>query len=215
MSKKIREYVGADITVRYDAKKCIHFAECVKRLPKVFDPRAKPWVSPDRGEAAQVAEAVTSCPTGALTFERLDGGDEEPMPSSNTAVVTRDGPVLITGDIRVHLDGLDEPMTEKRIALCRCWASENKPFCDGRHSKAGFVDPGVIPSRPSQPGDNTGPLNVRLGPNGPVLFEGPLDVLSDDRNEKVTGQKGALCRCGQSATKPFCDGSHRTAGFEA
>ena len=51
----------------------------------------------------------------------------------------KNGPLLIKGDIDV-LDSNGEPMTPPRpsIALCRCGQSNNKPFCDGTHGKAGF-----------------------------------------------------------------------------
>lgn len=51
--------------------------------------------------------------------------------------------------------------------------------------------------------------------NGPVLVQGPAQVV--DAEGKAGEQKDtvALCRCGHSGTKPFCDGTHRKIGFEA
>ena len=45
MSGKIREYSSDGITVTYDAKRCIHAAECVHGVPEVFDPERKPWIN--------------------------------------------------------------------------------------------------------------------------------------------------------------------------
>jgi CDGSH-type Zn-finger protein len=54
-------------------------------------------------------------------------------------------------------------------------------------------------------------------PNGPYLVDGPLAIK--DPTGKVTeipeGKKAALCRCGASTTKPFCDGTHSKIGFAA
>jgi len=52
--------------------------------------------------------------------------------------------------------------------------------------------------------------------NGPLLVKGPIQLL-DAQGKPMTVQEGqpiALCRCGHSATKPFCDGSHQRAGFQ-
>ncbi len=52
--------------------------------------------------------------------------------------------------------------------------------------------------------------------NGPYLVKGPMKILDAEGNEFRAAQKTvALCRCGGSATKPFCDGTHSKAGFRA
>jgi CDGSH-type Zn-finger protein len=52
------------------------------------------------------------------------------------------GPILVTGDFRLTLpDGKEIPVEGPTIALCRCGASEKKPFCDGSHKKVGFQAP--------------------------------------------------------------------------
>jgi CDGSH-type Zn-finger protein len=57
-------------------------------------------------------------------------------------------------------------------------------------------------------------IKVRL--NGPYRVEGPVKVIDVDGNEfELPGEVIALCRCGHSKKKPFCDRSHREAGFEA
>ena len=59
---------------------------------------------------------------------------------------------------------------------------------------------------------------IRVRDSGPFLIEGPVTVLDADGNEfpiDKTKPAIALCRCGASAKKPFCDGSHKTCGFQA
>jgi len=52
--------------------------------------------------------------------------------------------------------------------------------------------------------------------NGPYLVRGPISIRDADGNEyPVPGDRVALCRCGASTTKPFCDGTHSKIGFEA
>ena len=54
--------------------------------------------------------------------------------------VTKNGPYLVSGPIElVDADGNTQTAEKDMIALCRCGASENKPFCDGTHSKIGFA----------------------------------------------------------------------------
>ncbi|HEU6445443.1 MAG TPA: (4Fe-4S)-binding protein [Gaiellaceae bacterium] len=57
-------------------------------------------------------------------------------------------------------------------------------------------------------------VEVTPDPNGPLLVRGPLRVVRADGSvEEVT--RAAFCRCGHSANKPFCDGTHREVGFRA
>ncbi len=59
---------------------------------------------------------------------------------------------------------------------------------------------------------------IRCRENGPLLVQGPVQII-DHQGNAFTVPPGkdliALCRCGQSKNKPFCDGSHRTCGFQA
>ena len=57
---------------------------------------------------------------------------------------------------------------------------------------------------------------IRLRPHGPLVIEGPFRLIDSRGAEFVlpTNKPAvALCRCGQSASKPFCDGSHNSCGF--
>lgn len=52
--------------------------------------------------------------------------------------------------------------------------------------------------------------------NGPYLIRGPFTMVDQDGNEiEVRRRVVALCRCGRSQTRPFCDGTHKTIGFRA
>ena len=61
-------------------------------------------------------------------------------------------------------------------------------------------------------------VEIKVRENGPYKVTGPVTLIDADGNEYDLGEKGeiiALCRCGGSTTKPFCDGTHSKAGFEA
>jgi CDGSH-type Zn-finger protein len=56
---------------------------------------------------------------------------------------------------------------------------------------------------------------MRVKPNGSIRVTGEVDFLDADGNVLETKTDFSLCRCGHSKEKPFCDGSHKAAGFEA
>ncbi len=60
-------------------------------------------------------------------------------------------------------------------------------------------------------------VTIKARANGPYKIEGPVRVIDAVGNEFVLpeGSAIALCRCGHSRTKPFCDASHKQAGFVA
>ena len=135
---RTREYEGNGIVVAYELRRCIHAAECVKGLPAVFDPDRRPWIQAAEADADAVAEVVRRCPTGALTYRRTDGAPQEAPPEAAVEAVP-DGPLHVRGavELRDHEGALC--WTGMRAALCRCGASNNKPFCDNSHRKVGFT----------------------------------------------------------------------------
>jgi CDGSH-type Zn-finger protein len=61
-------------------------------------------------------------------------------------------------------------------------------------------------------------VEIKVRDNGPYKVTGPITLIDADGNEfelPDDGRPVALCRCGNSSTKPFCDKSHREAGFDA
>lgn len=61
-------------------------------------------------------------------------------------------------------------------------------------------------------------FTIRVRPDGPLVLQGPATIVDEHGNAFVPPSGKpliALCRCGHSAGKPFCDGSHKRAGFSA
>ncbi|MGH9505572.1 MAG: CDGSH iron-sulfur domain-containing protein [Terriglobales bacterium] len=58
------------------------------------------------------------------------------------------------------------------------------------------------------------PVRITIRRNGPLRIEGPFTLI-DSNGQEIAIHKPvvSLCRCGQSADKPFCDGTHKTCGF--
>jgi CDGSH iron-sulfur domain-containing protein 3 len=58
---------------------------------------------------------------------------------------------------------------------------------------------------------------IKIRDHGPYKVTGPVDIVDAEGNrfEVPADRPVALCRCGRSRTKPFCDASHRTSGFDA
>jgi CDGSH-type Zn-finger protein len=62
------------------------------------------------------------------------------------------------------------------------------------------------------------PILIRCREHGPLVIQGPVKITDHLGNEFPIApgkETVALCRCGQSKNKPFCDGSHRACGFQA
>jgi uncharacterized Fe-S cluster protein YjdI/CDGSH-type Zn-finger protein len=131
-----KAYTSPDITVFYDAKLCIHAAECVRGLPAVFDTSKKPWIDPNQATADEIAKVIHKCPSGALRYERSDGAQSETSDPASLAFV-KDGPIVIRGTIELKDQQENVVFQGTRVALCRCGMSKNKPFCDRSHL-AGF-----------------------------------------------------------------------------
>ena len=60
-------------------------------------------------------------------------------------------------------------------------------------------------------------VNIQIRDNGPYLLTGSITLADHEGNAIDLGGKEtiALCRCGTSANRPFCDGSHNKCGFES
>lgn len=216
MPPKIRTYTGEQIDVTYDAQRCIHAAECLRRLPTVFDTSKRPWVQPDQAPADQVAATVLACPSGALHYARKDGGAAEPISVHNTIRLVKNGPLYVRGDFTIVNSAGALVLQETRAALCRCGASANKPFCDNSHRTIGFQAPATVsePQTITETMDG-GNLCIETTRNGPLHITGNFTVLNDKDEAIFQGTEAWFCRCGASANKPFCDSTHNKNGFVA
>ena len=209
--KKV-DYPGEEVSVEWDGRLCIHVGECGRAQGELFVGGRQPWCQPGLVSVEEVVEVVERCPTGALTYRRAYGEGER-APERNTIVVSNNGPLYLRGDLEIDDVGDDMPGVRFRAALCRCGESKNKPFCDNSHEEAGFVDRGAVGERGDGCEEPVGPVKVQAMKDGPVVISGNVEMIAGSGRVAWRGTKTALCRCGASANKPFCDGSHRKVGF--
>jgi len=199
------------IDVGFSGKRCIHSRNCVLGDPHVFVPNAPgQWIHPHAASVEKIVAIAESCPSGAITYVRKDGGPQEQPPVVNTVRLRENGPLAVHAEIVLN----DE--TFYRATLCRCGASENKTFCDGSHGKAGFTATGeaALKDAPALEARN-GPLKVTPTTNGPLKLEGNVEIVTGTGHTIDRTQRTFLCRCGHSANKPFCDNTHKKIGFVA
>jgi uncharacterized Fe-S cluster protein YjdI len=70
----------------------------------------------------------------------------------------------------------------------------------------GHTDPAAAPAGET--------ISVEVLPNGPLMVKGTLKVRKPNGEEETCTNRTAFCRCGASANKPFCDGSHKKVDFQ-
>jgi uncharacterized Fe-S cluster protein YjdI len=157
-----RKYRNNEITVYWKPSACVHASFCYRELIEVFDPSRRPWVDLNESTTERIIEVVNMCPTEALAWKWNDeeknesiGSDQlnhirfrRPELLNDTDVskedepvnvkVMVDGPVIIKGDFTIDYDGITKQVNNSLVSLCRCGASDQMPFCDGRHRKIGY-----------------------------------------------------------------------------
>lgn len=134
-----KKYTNGEVTIVWKPNECIHSTICFKGLGEVFDPRKRPWITPEGATTDKIIEQVKKCPSGALSYYLNRDADDKVKVEAETIVETMpNGPLLVYGNVTIK--DKDGNLTQKNnvTAFCRCGASSNKPFCDGSHKKIGF-----------------------------------------------------------------------------
>ncbi len=207
---EIEEVAGKEMVIRFDGGRCIHARHCVLTHPDVFVPNVSgAWIHPDAASPEAITALAHDCPSGAITYERRDGGAGESAPLVNTLRLRENGPLAVNAPLSGAASGF-------RATLCRCGASKTKPYCDASHKASGFVASGEPAELTSEPlAARGGPLTVTALKNGPLQLDGNLEIVSGTGRTLNRVTQTYLCRCGASKTKPYCDGTHRKVGFTA
>ncbi|MGH8212137.1 MAG: CDGSH iron-sulfur domain-containing protein [Rhodanobacteraceae bacterium] len=212
MKSKVETVDGPQASIHFEAARCIHSRHCVLDRPDVFVPNVEgEWIHPERASAEEIAALALNCPSGAITCTRHDGKPDEAAPLVNTLSVRENGPLAVHADV-----SLPDGERALRATLCRCGASAHKPYCDGSHTAAGFSatgEPTVVDSKPLP--IRNGVLTVNPQPDGPLKLSGALELVSGTGRTLNRTTETWLCRCGASANKPYCDGSHKRIGFKS
>lgn len=212
MADKIQKYEGENIIVYFEGARCVHAARCVTGLPGVFKADCPgPWIEPDAADVEELAALIKTCPSGALRFERKDSGSSESAPAINSINIVTDGPLAVNGDLILN----SQQESSTRATLCRCGASKNKPYCDNSHIKIAFKDAGIPETGDLSLDLDSEPLGVATTKDGPLVIVGSVELRNTDNMAVNRAKSLALCRCGASNNKPYCDGSHVQIEFKA
>lgn len=175
-----------------------------------------PAVKAGTSGTAQKENLTTSAKALDRWFRERQKHDAAPrlLEIPNEALVTSAGPLNLTGNITlVHEDG--SVTYANHVNLCRCGSSQDKPMCSGKHLDAEFLHSGRIQEISDVPhSERPCKITISCIKNGPLTFRGRLR-LHNNLGQECVKQRGALCRCGHSANKPFCDGSHEKVGFRS
>jgi len=203
---------GERLELDFEGRRCIHSRFCVTWTPNVFLANVKgPWIHPDAVPVERVVEVAHACPSGAIRYRRLDGGAQEAAPPVNLASVREAGPYAFRAELQI--DGAPAGF---RATLCRCGASKNKPYCDGSHHEIGFTASGeTATGKTEMLAARDGVLAIDPQLNGPLRVRGNLEILSGTGRAVARTTSAYLCRCGGSANKPFCDGTHTKIAFKS
>ncbi len=172
--------------------------------------------SVDRQHTTQPEQLSTTAKALDRWFKERQKQDTQPrlLEIPNEALVTSGGPLRITGNLTI-VDEDGKVTYANHIDLCRCGKSRSKPTCDNQHIEAEFLHSGRMQEVSDAPSSDR-PTKITLSCNkdGPVTFRGRLR-LHNNIGQECTKVRGALCRCGHSTNKPFCDGSHERTGFRS
>ncbi len=203
---------GRDLTLIYEGKRCIHARFCVTGAPGVFLANVVgPWIHPDAVTVDSLVEIAHACPSGAIRYARKDDKPDEVAPLVNLLSIRESGPYAVRADM-----SLAGRTGQFRATLCRCGASKNKPYCDGSHHDAPFVATGEpATSHADMLPERGGELEIEPLLDGPLAVRGNLEITSGTGRVVARLTQAKLCRCGQSANKPFCDGTHVRVGFKS
>lgn len=97
----------------------------------------------------------------------------------------------------------------------RPWVKVDAATADEVEAAVALCPSGALRTRrvAAQPPSPAKSTEVRASANGPLLVSGSVRIRDAEGNLLFEGEKAALCRCGGSSNKPFCDGTHKTNGF--
>lgn len=64
-----KEYSNGELTIVWQQHLCAHAGICVKTLPKVYNPKERPWIKPEHASTEALKAQIAACPSGALTYK--------------------------------------------------------------------------------------------------------------------------------------------------
>jgi CDGSH-type Zn-finger protein len=139
VADKREDYAKEGITVHDNRGVCAHAGHCTDGLPAVFRLKQEPWIDPAGASAEEIAAAVKTCPSGALSYS-VDGAEHRDRVGEPAVFIAPNGPYVVSGAPELSDTECGEGASKEHFTLCRCGGSKNKPFCDGTHWHNKFTD---------------------------------------------------------------------------
>jgi uncharacterized Fe-S cluster protein YjdI len=98
----------------------------------------------------------------------------------------------------------------------RPWVNAAEASADEIEATVAHCPSGALRARRinGRPAKQSQSFEICASAGGPLLVRGGVRIVDADGNLLYEGERAALCRCGGSGNKPFCDGTHKTNGFE-
>ncbi len=133
------DYAGKKITIFDNRRLCAHAGHCTERLASVWRMGETPWIDPDGADLEDIIAVIDKCPSGALRYS-VDGKRNVEEEQADHIYISENGPYHVTGAVTLDDSSRNTDGIPEKYALCRCGESKNKPFCDGSHWDAKFID---------------------------------------------------------------------------
>ncbi len=124
-----KKYSTDSITVVWKPSVCIHAGICVQKLPQVYNPRAKPWITVKNATTEELINQIDACPSGALSYELK----EKIKTKHKKTTAMEEKKSAGNAPVMVSLE------SGKPKAWCACGHSSNQPWCDGSHKGTGIT----------------------------------------------------------------------------
>lgn len=136
-----KKYSNGEVTIVWQPSKCIHSTVCFRGLGEVFDPRRRPWITPEGSSTEKIIEQVKKCPSGALSIDDIAKKSNKTNMETQTTLVelNANGPLCVHGTISIKDSAGNTVEKLNKTFFCRCGGSSNKPYCDGTHKRNGFI----------------------------------------------------------------------------
>lgn len=136
---QVTRYQGQAITIHYNKLLCSHASVCGGQLKSVFNSDNQPWINPDNASRDEIIEVIKQCPSGALSYSNNNDSVVHGEGDEISINIAKNGPYYIN-NVKLLDTEFGQGACQKKYALCRCGASKNKPFCDGRHLDTHWQD---------------------------------------------------------------------------
>ncbi len=176
----IKEYTNGEITIVWEPAKCIHAGICVRTLPQVYNTKDRPWIHIANATSEQLMAQIDQCPVAALSYFKNDAVFKASEDKSTDSAESK-----------------TKEQPEKKNAVST--STQENQTKKTQASKTNKTSENMAANE----------TTISVQENGPLIVMGPIELKREDGTVEQKDGPTALCRCGASENKPFCDGSHK------